>query len=59
MWYIPKQRLGTDERAAALAAQLEDILHQVWECERWSRVEDRLDLAARLTGSRPTARSSV
>jgi hypothetical protein len=32
--------------AAQLAGQLEDLLHQVWECERWWSLENRIDLAA-------------
>jgi hypothetical protein len=34
--------------AAEIAGQLEDLLHLVWECERWWSLEDRLDLAARV-----------
>jgi hypothetical protein len=49
MWNMQVKWRGPNVEAAKLAVELEDLLHQVWECERWSRLEDRLDLAARVT----------
>jgi hypothetical protein len=52
MWHIRMKRREPNVEAAELAVQLEDLLHQVWECERWWRLQDRLDLAARITVAR-------
>ncbi len=53
MWNFPI-KWRANKKAAALADQLEDLLHQVWECDRWWRLEDRLDLAARVAIPRHT-----
>jgi len=49
MWDMQGKWRGRNGEAASLAVDPEDLLHQVWLCERWSRLEDRLDLAARAT----------
>jgi hypothetical protein len=36
-----------------LGSQLEDLITQVMQCERWARFEDRLDLAVAVERSRP------
>jgi hypothetical protein len=53
MWSIGIRRRGPNRKAAELAVQLEDLLHHVWVCERWWRLDDRLELAARMTAGRP------
>ena len=60
MWNTSsKGRAPKGTRAAELASQLEDLLHQVWECERWWSVQDRLDLAARIEAARRGGVSDV
>lgn len=38
-------RLTPAEWHATLGDQLEDLLSEVWRCERMARAEDRLELA--------------
>jgi hypothetical protein len=35
-----------------LQSQLEDLLSHVRRCEKWARLDDRLDLLGRLEGNR-------
>lgn len=54
MWNLQIGWRGPNLEATELAVQLEDLLHQVWKSERWWRVDDRLDLAARLARATET-----
>jgi hypothetical protein len=38
---------GSQSHISDLGSQLEDLMVQVMDCERWARFDDRLDLATR------------
>ena len=47
-WRSPSKPRNVPEDAPDLATQLEDLLHAVWAAEADWRLNDRLDLAARV-----------
>jgi hypothetical protein len=44
------------DEAAVLSAELhvhfEDLVSTIWECERWARIQERIDAAARIDEKR-------
>jgi hypothetical protein len=43
-------------QAADLGSQLEDLIVHVFRCEKWARLDDRIDLALNVDRLRPLPR---
>ena len=58
MWRKPpfSDRERTDQGPEDLGSQLEDLVMHVLRCERWARLDDRLDLAMIVQRSRTIRR---